>query len=175
MLEERRRTKNHGGWPTLHGLAPELLNVEWRSKPADGAATRRRDDGRRHCELVILVPGPPDGSPHVEEVSVEVLYTQRLARRTEYALRIVPVDGPAPCLGCGGQGLAVHDPVGIVLRMAVLDSSANRGWKRRALAKGDTKDMGETGIRGTAIATASKARAACLSADTRTRSTSSTA
>src|SRR5713226_7383230 len=100
----------------------------------------RRDYGRRHCELVIVVPGRPDGPSHLEEVSVEVLYTQRLARRTQYALRVVPVDGPTPCLGCGDQGLAVHHPVGNVLRTVVLDSLGNRGWKLWALAKGDTKD-----------------------------------
>jgi len=48
----------------------------------------RRDYGRRHCELVILVPGRPNGPPHLDEVSVEVLYTQRLARRTQHALRV---------------------------------------------------------------------------------------
>src|SRR5271169_5607840 len=100
----------------------------------------RRDYGRRHCELVILVPGRPEGLPHLEEVSVEVLYTQRLTRRTQYALRVVPVDGPTPCLGGGGQGSAVHHPVSIVLRTVVRDSLGNRGWKLWALAKGDTKD-----------------------------------
>ena len=37
----------------------------------------RRDYRRRHCELVILVPWRPDGSPHVEKVCVEVLDAQR--------------------------------------------------------------------------------------------------
>src|SRR5579864_9030142 len=59
----------------------------------------RRDYSRRHCELVIIVPGWPDGPPQLEEVSVEVLHAQRLARRIQYALRVVPVDGPTPCLG----------------------------------------------------------------------------
>ena len=100
----------------------------------------RRDYGRRHCELVILVPRRPDGPPHLEEVSVEVLYTQRLARRTQNALRVVSMDGPTPCLRRGGQGLAVHHLVGNVLRAIVLDSFGNRGRKLWALAKRDAKD-----------------------------------
>ena len=36
----------------------------------------RRHYARRRCERVILVPGRPYGPPHLEEVSVEVLYTQ---------------------------------------------------------------------------------------------------
>src|SRR5215472_16812346 len=100
----------------------------------------RRDYGRRHCELVIHVPWRSNGPPHVEEVSVEVLDADCLARRLEHLLRVVPVDGPTARLGREGQGLAVHNPVGIVLRKIVLDSLGNRGWKLRALAKGDTKD-----------------------------------
>jgi hypothetical protein len=41
-------------------------------------------------------------------VSVEVLYAQRLARRIQYALRVVPVDGPTPCLGRGGSGFILE-------------------------------------------------------------------
>src|SRR4029077_18934526 len=79
--------------------------------------------------------------PHLEKVSVEVLHTQRLARRPQHRLRVVPVYGPTPRLGRGRQGLAVHHPVSIVLRAVVLDSLGNRWWKRWAPTKGDTKDM----------------------------------
>src|SRR5262245_8623173 len=89
---------------------------------------------------MILVPWRPDGPPHLEEVSFEVIDAERLARRIEHLLRIVPVDRPTARLGREGQGLAVHHPVSIVLRKVVLDSLGNRGWKLRALAKGDTKD-----------------------------------
>src|SRR5579864_8272643 len=102
----------------------------------------RRGYGRCHCELVVIVPGRPDGPPQLEEVSVEVLDTQGLARRTQYALRVVPVDRPTPRLGRGRQSLAVHHPVGNVLRTVVPDSLGNRGWKLLALAKGDTEDTG---------------------------------
>src|ERR1700731_4739604 len=82
----------------------------------------RRDYGCRHCQLVVIVPGRPDGLSHSEEVGVEVLYTQRLARRTQYALRVIPVNRPASGFGRGGQSLAVHHPVGNVLRTVVRDS-----------------------------------------------------
>src|SRR5262249_6085614 len=106
----------------------------------ESSSSLGRDYGGRHCELVVLVPWRPDGLSDLEEVRVEVFYTQRLARGPESALRVVPVDGPAARLGRGGQGLAVHHPVGIVLRTVVPDSLGNRGWKRWALAKGDAQD-----------------------------------
>src|SRR6516165_3148246 len=83
----------------------------------------------------------PEGPSHLKEVGIEVLDTQRLAGCIKHLLRVVPVDGPTTRLGRGGQGLAVHHPVGNVLRTVVLDSLGNRGWKLWTLAKGDTKDM----------------------------------
>ena len=59
---------------------------------------------------------------------------QRFARRIQHLRRVVPVDGPTSRFGCGGQGLAVHRPVGDVLRTVVLDSLGNRGWKRLTLS-----------------------------------------
>src|SRR6516164_6271343 len=99
-----------------------------------------RDNRRCHRDLVILAPGWPDGPPQLEEVGFEVLDAQRLAGCIKHLLRVVPVDGPTARLGRGGQGLAVHHPVGNVPRSVVLDSLGNRGRKLRALAKGDTTD-----------------------------------
>src|SRR5262249_25217660 len=99
----------------------------------------RRHYGRRHCELVILIPWRPHRLPDFEEVSVEVFDTQRQTRGIEYPLRVVPVDGPTSRLSRGGERLAVHDPVGDVLRTVILDSFANRGGKRLAIAKGDAE------------------------------------
>ena len=94
----------------------------------------------RHRELVILVPWRPDGLPHGEEVSVEALDAQCLARRTQHLLRVVPVDGPTARLGRGGQGRAVHHPIGDVLGAVIRESFGNRRRKLRATAKGDAED-----------------------------------
>src|SRR5258705_1109038 len=61
-----------------------------------------RDDRRCHRDLVILAPGRPDGPPQLEEVGIEVLDAQRLARCIKHLLRLVPVDGPTARLGRGG-------------------------------------------------------------------------
>src|SRR5438552_12949229 len=84
-----------------------------------------RDDRRCHRDLVILAPGRPDGPPQLEEVRIEVLDAQRLARCVTHLLRVVPVDGPTARLGRGGYRLAVHDPVGDVLRPVVRDPLGN--------------------------------------------------
>src|SRR5215472_18618707 len=100
----------------------------------------RRDYGSRHCDLVILVPWRPNGPPHLEEMSIEVLDTQRLTRCRQHFFHVVPVDRPAVRLGCTGQSLAVHHPVGKVVCTVVPDSLGNCGWKLLALAKCYTKD-----------------------------------
>jgi len=99
-----------------------------------------RDDGRRHCEVMVLVPWRPDDPPHVEEVCVEALDAQRLARRAHHPLCVVPVDGPGARLGSSREGLAIHHPVGDVLRTIVREPFGNRGRKRLAMAKGDAED-----------------------------------
>src|SRR5215469_12229743 len=101
----------------------------------------RCDYRRSHCEFVILVPWRPNRSSHTEEITVEVLDAQGLTRCTEHLFRVVPVDRPAVRLGPGRQGLAVHHPVGNVLRPVVLDSLGNCGWKLLAPAKSYAEDM----------------------------------
>src|SRR5215813_8943776 len=126
--------RTNGTRPSSNGVLrwPRTSNATGQADGGSGTGSMssrggRRHYGRRHCELVILVPWRPHSPSHVEEVSVEVFDTQRQTRGIEHLLRVVPVDGPTSRLSRGGQRGAVHDPVGNVLRTVILDSFANRG------------------------------------------------
>ena len=96
---------------------------------------------RRGCrKLVFSLPRRPDRSTHRVQERVDVLAAERRRRVAKHALAVVPVHGPAARLGCGREGLAIHDGVGDGLRAIVGDPLLDRRRKLGARADRDARN-----------------------------------